>query len=336
MTPGVVHAFETVEVQDHHGKAAPGVARARRDPVQMGQRIAAIVQSGQRVSDCQPQAMADRSSQRIGAALAVDVQADAQRGFLRVQRQGQQIAGADVQRHRGGFGFGLVQGQGDGRMPAGRARPQIGHQPLARTMRAKVRGDHVIIRGRPLGHFGQRGGGAEDLHARRQIGGQRRAPTDGDGRVRRHQPDAAGHGIDGLRFGHVHLAPGFGPKAQLGLGLARAHQAADARQQDHLVQRLCQEFICPRLQRVQAAGAVARGGDDHHRDVLRRRVGAQAAADIQPRDIGQHHVQKDHLRLLAARKLQRLGARGRLDRFVTGGVQLDLQDDPVRRQIVHD
>ncbi len=55
MAPGIVHRFEAVEVDHHHGEPVRRYRGPFRDPLDLRERVAAVVQSGQRVDHRQTQ-----------------------------------------------------------------------------------------------------------------------------------------------------------------------------------------------------------------------------------------------------------------------------------------
>ena len=109
------------------------------------------------------------------------------------------------------------------------------------------------------------------------------------------------------RIGNAEAARGQRAVAQFVRHRFQPHQAAHARKQRGIVERLGQEVVGPGVQPLQpVAGLVERR---HHDDgnMGRRRLALEAATDIEAVHARHHHVQQDDVGLAALADRQGVG-----------------------------
>ncbi len=102
------------------------------------------------------------------------------------------------------------------------------------------------------------------------------------------------------------------------------------------VGRLGEEVGRAELERLELGLGVGRGGEDDHRDVAHRLVGAHALDDLEPAHLRHVEVEQDDVRVALADQpehLQRLAASDEL--AVTGLLEEGLQHLEVERLVVH-
>ena len=136
------------------------------------------------------------------------------------------------------------------------------------------------------------------------LGGEdRRQPLIGRLPVVDQQDAAALAGIgDGAALGRLHadLERGDGAHAQLVRHHLQPRQRAHARDQHDVGDGLGQEIVGAGFQSAIAVGRAVERGDHHDGNVVRGRIGLEAAADFEAVHVGHHHVEQDDVAFGAA------------------------------------
>ena len=96
---GVVHGLEAVDVGDHHGEGAGGGAGGFLHALEVGERVAAVVEAGEVVRHREAEAVLHRGAQAVGIGLAAELGADADREFGGLEAHGEDVVRAEVERH---------------------------------------------------------------------------------------------------------------------------------------------------------------------------------------------------------------------------------------------
>ena len=219
-------------------------------------------------------------------------------------------------------------------MPCRGAGAEFGDQPQPGARGRQIGADQEDI-GCALGRgVGQRAFRLNRDEVIGEIGAKLCQAGRAPGAVVRHQRHLRLPGEGRGGFGEAKLPRGSLPQPQLLGRFARPEDTAQPRQQHHLIQRFPEHFVRPGLKRCHLAIHVAKGGDHHHGDVAGCRIGLQPTADVDAADVRHLHIQQNQVRPGRARQCQRLAPAGRLNRFVESRCELDLQHDPVRRNII--
>ncbi len=79
----------------------------------------------------------------------------------------------------------------------------------------------------------------------------------------------------------------------------QARQRADARNQRHVSDRLGEEIVGAGFQAAHTVGRLIERGDHDHGNVMRRRIGLQPPADLEPVHVRHHDVEQDDIALSA-------------------------------------
>ena len=115
-----------------------------------------------------------------------------------------------------------------------------------------------------------------------------------------------------------------------------ARKRTHARDQRHVGDRLGEEIVGPGLEAAHPIGRLVERGDHHHRDVVRRQPGLEAAADLEAVHVRHHHVEQHDVALRALADRERLrAAHGGEDVEIFGG-EPRLQQLDVGRHVVDD
>ena len=86
------------------------------------------------------------------------------------------------------------------------------------------------------------------------------------------------------------------------------HQRAHAREQRDVGDRLGEEIVGAGLEPAHPVGRLVERRHHHHRNVMRRRIGLEPAADLEAVHLGHHHVEQHDVALGALADRQRFRA----------------------------
>ena len=172
------------------------------------------------------------------------------------------------------------------------------------------------------------------------LGGEdRRQPLIGRLAVVDQQDAAALAGVgDCTALGRLHadLERGDGAHAQFVRHHLQPGQRAHARDQHDIGDGFCQEIVGAGFQPAVAVGRAVERGDHHDGNVMRGRIGLEAAADLETVDIRHHDVEQDDVAFGAGADRQRLGAvRGGHHVEIFGG-QAGFEQLDVGRDVIDD
>src|SRR5690606_28199408 len=126
-----------------------------------------------------------------------------------------------------------------------------------------------------------------------------------------------------------------GPQPQFVGQHLEPDQALDPRHELQIVDWLGEKIVSPGLQAAHAVGNLIQSGDHHDRDVRRRRVALEAAADLEPIHVGHHDVQQRHIDLAILANLDRVRAVGRGQHLEILGQEANLQQLHIGRNVVN-
>ena len=110
----------------------------------------------------------------------------------------------------------------------------------------------------------------------------------------------------------------------------------DPGHQRRLIHGLRQVLVAPGFEAGDDVRGIRLGRHEDDRDEGKRRIRPEPPADLEPVQLGHHHVEQDEIGLCLLRRGERLLAVGRGDDVVPAGGQAHLQDVDVRRRVVHD
>ena len=115
-----------------------------------------------------------------------------------------------------------------------------------------------------------------------------------------------------------------------------AEHAADARQQLGRVERLDDVVVRADREPLELVGRQPAGRQDDHRDGGGPRVLAELPRELEPVDVGHHHVGEDQVGRLPPDQVERLLTVVRDPHAEPGGGELDLEQPGDERVVVDD
>ena len=130
------------------------------------------------------------------------------------------------------------------------------------------------------------------------------------------------------------LARRDGAHAQLVGHHLEPHQRTDAGDQHEVGRRLGEEIVGAGVEAAHAVARLVERGHHDHRNVLGRRIGLEAAADLEAVHVRHHHVEQHEIAFGALAERQRLGAARRAHHVEIFGGEPRLEQAQVGRHVV--
>jgi hypothetical protein len=325
----VVDPLEEIQIGEHHRDALAPETGLRELTFEPGQRMAAVIGTGERIADRRGHARAQPAAQRLDPALAVDLACDAQGQFARVGGGRHHVVGPHVEQRDSKRGRRAVEHDEDG-AAAGVARGlEIGQkaEPGLRPGPGDVQEHHILRAG------GGRAFGRGAGEAVGRAGGQQAAQRAGRGAVGTANGDAAGQGNVGLRLGETGGIARL--RGDLGLGMMAAQQVAQPRQQQRLGDRPGEDVVGPGAQHGLPFGgalAVLNHQNRHAREPFDAAQRTQEGFGTLAVEAG---IGEDQVGRIPGSEAQSLACGSCLHHAVGGMGKLDLPYDPVRGHIVN-
>ncbi len=332
MAEAVVDLLEVVDVEHQRRHRLAIAHRAGHQGVQLAGHVAAIVQPRELVGHRRFQALVQVVAQIVGVALALDLGPRPRRQLLRIDGARQDVVDPDVQGADAAIAVVRIDQRQDGQVAGALVRAQLGAEAQAVEAARHAVDDHQVhgpaggqMR---LGEVGLDHGPMLHRQFRGQALGLAIGVVDDQHTAAGSRQAAAG------RADQADAPPGILAVTQFVQHDLQPGQAAHAREQDEIVDRLGEEFVGARLQPRDAVGAAVQGGDQHHWDVAGGGVVLQPTADLEAVHAGHHHVQQDDVRLFRRRDGQAGDPVGGGQHLIVVRRELGLEQSDVRVDIV--